>query len=240
MRHFQGLGQDTALVRPPPEAMLPATVAPTVKEIPYDYVATFTIEGVIGNRVQDVINISTEGAFVAAAIGYSFLPLRTPDPPPTPGAAAERKRDMTGKMRHAAGIAMGLADPDPKVQKQPIELTHLALLRALAPRDEDRHRFGDVLECILARLCGIDFLYSIIDSGSGRELQNQPIHNIAGLGKADGDRPFRPLAKPMLFMPRSTIRIEIIEQSGGDFYAGARLFFVLHGYKILGYGTALP
>jgi hypothetical protein len=97
-----------------------------------------------------------------------------------------------------------------------------------------------VLQCLLVRLCGIDFKYSIVDSGTGRELQNQPIHNIAGLGKADGDRPFRPLAKPMLFMPRSTIRIEVEEVSEEQLYVGAELFIVLHGYKMLGYGTALP
>ena len=62
----------------------------------------------------------------------------------------------------------------------------------------------------------IDFKYSIVDSGSGRELQNRPIHNIAGLGEPNGERPFRPLAKPMVFMPRSTIRIEIEEVSEED------------------------
>ena len=53
-------------------------------------------------------------------------------------------------------------------------------------------------------------------------------------------RPFRPLAKPMLFLPRSTIRIEVEEISEGSIYNGAELFIVLHGYKMLGYGTALP
>ena len=86
----------------------------------------------------------------------------------------------------------------------------------------------------------IDFKYSIVDSGSGRELQNQPIHNIAGLGEPNGERPFRPLAKPMLFMPRSTIRIEVEEISAGIHHSGAELFIVLHGYKMLGYGTGLP
>jgi hypothetical protein len=84
------------------------------------------------------------------------------------------------------------------------------------------------------KLCGIDFKYSIVDSATGRELQNQPIHNIAGLGEATGDRPFRPLGKPMLFSPRSTIRIEIEEVSEGPLYAGAELYIVLHGYKMLG------
>ena len=40
----------------------------------------------------------------------------------------------------------------------------------------------ELLRCLLLKLCGIEFKYSIVDSGTGRELQNQPIHNIAGLG----------------------------------------------------------
>jgi hypothetical protein len=44
----------------------------------------------------------------------------------------------------------------------------------------------------------------------------------------------------MLFLPRSTIRIEVEEISVGFPYSGAELFIVLHGYKMLGYGTALP
>jgi hypothetical protein len=82
----------------------------------------------------------------------------------------------------------------------------------------------------------IDFKYSIVDSGSGRELQNRPIHNIAGLGEPNGERPFRALAKPMLFMPRSTVRFEVEEISESETYVGAELFIVLHGYKMLGYG----
>ena len=76
----------------------------------------------------------------------------------------------------------------------------------------------EIFRCLAARLCGIDFKYSIVDSASGRELQNQPIHNIAGLGEAAGNRPFRPFAKPMLFLPRSTIRIEVEEISEGTLY----------------------
>jgi hypothetical protein len=59
----------------------------------------------------------------------------------------------------------------------------------------------------------------------------------------------------MLFLPRSTIRIEVEEISEGPIYGydevnqagqktgnrtGAELFIVFHGYKMLGYGTALP
>jgi hypothetical protein len=76
------------------------------------------------------------------------------------------------------------------------------------------------------------FRYSIDVVSTGRELQNKEIHNIAGLGIANGDRPFRPFAKPMMFEPRSSIRIQITEISGPP----GTLFIVLQGYKMLGTG----
>jgi hypothetical protein len=78
----------------------------------------------------------------------------------------------------------------------------------------------------------ISFLYSIDILSTGRELQNEPIHNVAGLGIANGDRPFRPLARPIAFEPRSFIRIQIEELSGPP----GTLYIVLHGYKTLGTG----
>lgn len=81
--------------------------------------------------------------------------------------------------------------------------------------------------------CGpedISFLYSIDVVSTGRELQNKPIHNIAGLGIANGDRPFRPLARPVAFEPRSVIRIQIEELST----LPGTLYIVLQGYKLLG------
>ena len=169
-----GLSQDQQQATRSATDIMPQAASPTTKAIPYDYVAKFTLKGQRGNRVQDVINISIEGGFVAVAIGYSFIP-----PRPTEGPTTVNDRE-------------------------------------------------------------IDFTYSIVDSGSGRELQNRPIHNIAGLGEATGRRPFRLLAKPMLFMPRSTIRIEVEEISEEAVHKNAELFIVFHGYKILGYGTGLP
>lgn len=175
MRLGLSQAQDQAPTRSASDSMPPPIAAPTTKEIPYDYVAKFKLQGKQGNRVQDVINVSTDGTFVAVTIGYSFIPI------------------------------------DPKKEGSSSSLSR-----------------------------EIDFKYSIVDSGSGRELQNQPIHNIAGLGDATGRRPFRPLAKPMLFMPRSTIRIEVEEISRGPIYENAELFIVLHGYKTLSYGAGLP
>ena len=78
----------------------------------------------------------------------------------------------------------------------------------------------------------VSFLYSIDIVSSGRELQNKPIHNIAGLGIANGDRPFRPFARPIAFEPRSVIRIQIEELST----LPGTLYIVLQGYKTLGTG----
>lgn len=204
MRSGLSQAQEQALMRPALDTMPPSAVAPTTKEIPYDYVAKFKLQGKAGNCVQDVINISVEGGFVAVAIGYSFIPAELKFKGPIPVITV------------AGGGLSGLTD-------------------ILLPDD-----LNTLAQCLFVHQCGIDFKYSIIDSGSGRELQNQPIHNIAGLGEANGDRPFRPLAKPMMFMPRSTIQIEIEEISKGSIYTGAELYIVLHGYKILGYGTAMP
>src|SRR5262249_44753792 len=76
------------------------------------------------------------------------------------------------------------------------------------------------------------FLYSFDFVGTSQELQNKEIHNIAGLGIANGDRPFRPFAKPMMLKPRSSIRIQVIEL----FCPPGTLNIVLQGYKMLGTG----
>ena len=40
--------------------------------MPFDHAASFELKGIPGNIVQDVINISSDGTFVAVAIGYGF------------------------------------------------------------------------------------------------------------------------------------------------------------------------
>jgi hypothetical protein len=193
---YGSLGQNSgAAVSDAPRAA--AAPAAGVKEIPYDYVATFTLTGNRGERVQDVITISTEGTFVAVSIGYSFVP-------------AEGAVSVPGTI------------------PPPFDVFN-ALFASLASQ-----AFKSYAESALLRTGGIQFLYSIVDSGTGRELQNKAVHNIAGLGAADGNRPFRPFARPVPFVPRATIRIEIQEVSEGPLFKGGTLFLVLHGYKRLG------
>ena len=45
----------------------------TTKTIPFDYVFQFTLKGERDNRVQDVVEISMEGVFVALSMGYSLV-----------------------------------------------------------------------------------------------------------------------------------------------------------------------
>ena len=173
-----------------------------VKEIPYDYVATFKLTGTRGTRAQDVINVTTEGTFVAVSVGSSFLPAA---------------KTLT-----------------PTTAPPPFNTTFAALFPGTAAGFGANDAFTALAESVLLRFGGVHFLYTIVDSGSGRELQNKSVHNVAGLGAADGDRPFRPFARPVPFVPRSTIRIEIEEVSAGPFFKDGTLFIVLHGYKRLG------
>jgi hypothetical protein len=107
-----------------------------------------------------------------------------------------------------------------------------ALATADPPLDQQAAGLGQAFETGAVAAEEASFRYSIDVVSTGRELQNKEIHNIAGLGIANGDRPFRPFAKPMMFEPRSSIRIQITEISGPP----GTLFIVLQGYKMLGTG----
>src|SRR5215468_5263741 len=74
------------IARPP---VAPAPGGPEGMIIPYDHAATFELKGRPGNIVQDVINVSGDGVFVATAIGYGFEERRArPINNPAPAAAA--------------------------------------------------------------------------------------------------------------------------------------------------------
>lgn len=233
MRSAFAEAQPRPILQPAAERGTGSAAVQGGKEIPYDYVAKFLLDGKRGTRKEGVINVSIEGAFIATAIAYGFIPKRAPlppiginvpsppAPPPVPFLTLGTQVPLTDVIADAIGTVLG------------------AQSRADG-EDIARHAVSAIVPCLLFRLCGIEFKYSIVDSGTGRELQNLPIYNIAGLGKADGDRPFRPFPKPMTFLPRSTIRIDVEELSEGPLYAGGELQIVLHGYKVLGYGTAMP
>jgi hypothetical protein len=210
--------------------------------IPYDLGATFRITGRPGNLVQDVINISANGTFVAVGIGYGFEEERE-RPIGAPNAiqfAAKDDSIVVGDLvledlplaaliegfrvnpRFAdwvfGGRALGVGNGG---------FTGSPAIPGTVPADRV---FGSVLERIKASE-EISFLFSLVDSGTGREFQDQAAHNLASLGKSNGERPFRLLAQPFHFAPRSTLRLQVTERTEG---VRGTLFIVLYGYRVLG------
>lgn len=216
--------------------------------VPFDQLIKFDLTGNRGNVLSDIFNISIEGPFVAVAMSYSVLleeqidfgPRLDEYGPATFGGVsifdlrsglrtalrrrgvpeaqipAIEERARRGGMRLNPNLADRILRQDP--QKW--------LSFSLDNLGDDVERLFQAVTCIEQE---ISFLYRLMDNATGRDFQSAPIHNIAGLGKANGDRPFRFFPQPILLAPRSVIRVEITEISGLG-----RLFFVLQGYKVLG------
>jgi hypothetical protein len=215
--------------------------------IPYDMAARFRITGRPGNLLQDVINVSTDGVFVAVGIGYGFeedreRPLVAPDEasgflPSDPIVVGDLKLSQLPLAALVEGFRVnpkfaqwvfgsqvpGGADDD-----------FAGGGTASDPVPADRV-FGSVLQRIKPPE-ELSFLFSVVDSSTGREFQDQPAHNLASLGKSNGERPFRLLAQPFYFAPRSTLRLQVTERSEG---VRGTLFIVLYGYRLLG-ASACP
>ena len=200
----------------------PSREAPAARVIPYEYIADFTLRGEVGNLVQDVINVSAEGVFVAVSIGY--------------GLAEERAEQLVLRTPPANLGDVKLANLPPDALIDGFRLN--PNLRPLIAPDG---RLNDTLPVrpeMFQRLKPVDnfnFLLSLVDTGTGRELQNKPVDSLATLGGADGRRPFKMLPQPMVFLPRSTIRLQIEERTAG---VTGRLFITLQGYKVLGLAGA--
>lgn len=191
--------------------------------IPYEYVADFALSGEVGNLVQDVINVSVDGVFVAVSIGYGLVedraePLNLITPPANLGDVklANFPPDaLIDGFRLNPNLRPLLLTPDGRLSE------------TLPVRPEMFQR--------LKPIDNFNFLLSLVDTGTGRELQNKPVNSLATLGRADGRRPFKMLPQPMVFLPRSTIRLQVEERSQG---VTGRLFISLQGYKALGLAGA--
>jgi hypothetical protein len=211
---------------PPPTQPIEMTAGSEV--IPFDYVMTFPLSGRPGNRVASEIAINVEGGFIADTIGYGLVPAT--QGVPLLEAARQAGGLITGGQINLNDIPLGLFPAGAlaegvRVRPPMVPLAFQAggLLATIPTTLLD-----DVFER-LNRPEDVRFLYSFNDAGLGRDLQNRPIHNIAGLGIANGDRPFKRLAQPLTFVPRSTLRAEIEERFGRG-----TLFMTLQGYKLLG------
>ncbi len=204
--------------------------------VPFDYAAQFPITGKPGTVQQDVINISPEATFVALGISYGFeqergrsigtLNLTSGGPPFLPGA-----------------LTLGQIPVDVLAEGFRVNPRYLPIVFETLPDEgegvvptgfsqnpitPDFLNQTPVFERVQSTV-NIEFLFSMVDTATGREFQDQPTHNIASLGSSDGRRPFRMLSRPVHFLPRSTIRIQIVERS--DDVRGT-LFIVLFGYKL--------
>jgi hypothetical protein len=219
--------------------------APAV--VPYDYAATFELSGTPGRIIHDVINVSTDGVFVATAIGYGFEEDRGRDIGFS-GVAANAMfvpgNVTLGQLPVSALIdgfrinpfheryvfeadgraTLGAAMPIPARQ-----LSNVPQLDRVSREDPQVDGERSLLQRVTPKN-EISFLFSIVDSGTGRELQEAPIHNLASLGISSGERPFRQLAQPMAFLPRSSIRLQVIERTEN---IRGTLFIVLYGYRLL-------
>jgi len=214
-----------------------ATSPPPTRTIPFDHVFEFQLTGTPANKVQDVVDVSMQGYFVGVSIGYSFvLDERT-----------ERRRSFGPVFEDSTEIFLSSGRPVSSITLGEIAagLERIGLDATRGFRVSSNFaRFLDsdlsldqIPEDALASAfepgCGtedISFFYSIDVPSTGRELQNKAVHNVAGLGIANGDRPFRPLARPIAFEPRTSIRIQVEEVST----LPGTLYIVLQGYKTLG------
>jgi len=197
-----------------------ASALPAGKVIPFDYVTRFQLQGRETNRVDDEIAINTEGGYYATSIGYGLQVEDGNVQFNAPGTGTVDLTTVTLSNFPVSALTDGFRIRPGFMR---LAVNDLGTLNTALPVDLVHSIFET-----LNRAEDVSFRYSIFDSGTGRELQNEPIQNIAGLGIANGDRPFKKLARPLHLEPRSTLRVSIEERFGrGD------LFIVLQGYKLL-------
>ncbi len=229
------------------------------RTIPYDYAFRYELTGEKGRVLKSTVTVSIEAPFVAVSIGYGVIPKVTTITfgPATFGPAlaifparvspllqnltlGDLLSALAAKLKATTATLKGETGPEAVLKnglKLNPEFAELALLGVDDPQPPPLPAsiLKDLFQVVGSPAEQIQFLYALFDDGSGRELQSEPILNIAGLGISNGDRPFRYFAQPITFAPRSTIRMEVTEVS--DFTG--ELHVSLHGYKILG-GAGTP
>jgi hypothetical protein len=197
--------------------------------IPFDHAVAFKLEGRPGRVAQGVVNVGPDGVFVATAIGYGFEEER--GRPLQLARRDEVSRDLPGD------ITLGQLPLAALIEGLRIAPRHENLWfdtdQASFPlRDEPLSpgQLDLVLERVRTPRDDLSFLFTLADSASGRELQDEPALNLASLGSPRGERPFRPLAQPVQFLPRTTVRLQVEERT---FDRQGTLFVVLYGHKVL-------
>lgn len=224
--------------------------------IPFDHTLAFELRGQVDQTLSETIRVSVEAPFVVHGIGYGFtFPVDTlefgplpgqpgddeaPEPPPL-GVAAPPPLRLTLFERTLQSLARRLQGQDAAALEGVLR-NGFRLNPKYLPLLRDGGRAGPVLQDVLRRAPGdlfqvavpppdrLQFLYAIRDEGTGRTFQNEPVLSTAGLGSPDGRRPFRQLATPITFAPRTTIRVDVTPLTR----LSATLHLALHGFKVLG------
>lgn len=225
------------------------------RALPFDHVFRFSLEGEPEKTHRQIVTVSVETSFTAVSIGYGVVPEVSPvffGPKPAPpillssGSPGVALRTIAfGQLMDAVEAAVASA-PDAPRGMPPLEaalrngiklnpkLARVALL-GNGNGSIDAASLSQVFQVVSPPVEDVQFLYALFDQATGREFQSDPILNVAGLGAADGKRPFRYFAQPITFAPLATIRMDITELS--DFRG--ELHVSLHGYKMLG-GARTP
>jgi hypothetical protein len=251
---INGLGEGVATLQ------VPRRTIPFDYVFRFDEANKNELKGQSGLVHNSTVDISIEAAFTAVSIGYGVVPKvspitfgipPTPAPLPQPGvlmAVASPKllfnatlgellETLSKNLDEAVTISQGkingkIGPRTAAVFKDGMrfnpEFVQRLLLTGGAELDEEI--LSRAFQAVGAPPERVAFKYALFDQGSGREFQSEPILNIAGLGSADGKRPFRYFARPIEFAPRSTIRLQIIEVSAFE----GELHVSLQGYKTLG------
>jgi hypothetical protein len=219
------------------------------RTVAFDYAFRFELTGTPGTRTKSTVRVSTEADFVAVSVGYGVVPKVTPivfGPDVSARPTTSRRQTLFSAITFAEVVA-GLATSLPATSRSlkgalgaqialasGVKLNPAFVEQALVHVQHGTplppNIFKDLFQVVGAPPEQIEFLYALFDDGSGREFQSEPILNTAGLGAADGDRPFRYFPRPITFTRQSTIRMEITELS--DFEG--ELHVALQGYKVLG------
>jgi hypothetical protein len=225
------------------------------RTIPFDIAFRYTLTGEADRVHREIATISIEASFVAVSIGYGVVPTVEairfgPSPAQIAAGIAARRlptlRTLTfGEVIDGLAAALDDALPGGRVGERVESVLSNGIKLSDAPRflallgdgngALDPNALNELFQAVAAPTGRVQFRYALFDDATGREFQSEPILNIAGLGSADGGRPFRYFARPIRFASRSTIRLEITEQS--EFQG--ELHVSLQGYKALG-GASSP
>jgi hypothetical protein len=161
--------------------------APSASEgviIPYDHAATFELTGRPGNIVQDVINVASDGVFVATAIGYGFdeqraRPINNPAP-----AVALAPAPAPASLVIPGDVPLGQLPLTALIEGFRINPQFASMAFTAAPNRVFSGQpiaselfFGSgAARGVIERVKppeDISFFFSIVDSDTGREFQDQ-------------------------------------------------------------------